>query len=78
MTKILFYLEKLFADRAGNPSAKRYACALFGITAVVLAACGYGVEIVGLFVAAALGENITSLFEKGHNNEKDTTGNQKQ
>lgn len=65
MKNIHKYLAKIFSDKNGNPSAKRYACALFGITAVVLAACGFGVEIVALFVAAALGENITSLFEKG-------------
>lgn len=65
MKNIHKYLAKIFSDKNGTPSAKRYACALFGITAVVLAACGFGVEIVALFVAAALGENITSLFEKG-------------
>ena len=59
------YLAKLFSDATGDPSAKRYACALFAITAVVLAACGYGVDIVAVFVAAAVGENITSIFEKG-------------
>jgi hypothetical protein len=58
------YLAKLFSDRSGDPSAKRYACALFGITAVALAACGYGTETVAIFVAAAIGENITSIFEK--------------
>jgi hypothetical protein len=62
---ILTYLAKLFSDRSGDPSAKRYACALFGITAVVLAACGFGAEIIGIFVAGALGENIASVFEKG-------------
>lgn len=65
MKKAAIYLAKILSDRNGNPSAKRYACALFGITAVVLAACGFGPEIVGLFIAAALGENITTLFEKG-------------
>lgn len=65
MKKTTKYLAQIFSDKNGNPSAKRYACALFGITAVVLAACGFGVEIVALFIAAALGENITSLFEKG-------------
>lgn len=70
MKNILTYLGKLFSDRTGDPSAKRYACALFGITAVVLAACGFGVEIVGVFVAAALGENITSIFEKGESDDK--------
>lgn len=63
MKNAITYIAKIFSDKNGNPSAKRYACALFGITAVVLAACGFGVEIVALFVAAALGENITSLFE---------------
>jgi hypothetical protein len=58
------------SDKTGDPSAKRYACALFGITAVVLATCGYDVEIVGIFVAAALGENITSIFEKGDSDGK--------
>ncbi len=65
MKNAIAYIAKIFSDKNGNPSAKRYACALFGITAVVLAACGFGVEIVALFIAAALGENITSLFEKG-------------
>ncbi len=65
MKNAITYIAKIFSDKNGNPSAKRYACALFGITAVVLAACGFGVEIVALFIAAALGENITSLFEKG-------------
>lgn len=67
---ILKYLGRLFSDRTGDPSAKRYACALFGITAVVLAACGFGAEIVAIFVAAALGENITSIFEKGESDGK--------
>lgn len=65
MKQVLTYLAKLFSDRSGDPSAKRYACALFAITAVVLAACGFGAEIIAIFVAAALGENITSIFEKG-------------
>ena len=64
------YLERLFSDRSGDPSAKRYACALFAITGIVLAACGFGPEIVGIFVAAAVGENITSVFEKGENDGK--------
>jgi hypothetical protein len=67
---ILKYLARLFSDRTGDPSAKRYACAVFAITGIVLAACGFGPEIVGIFVAAALGENITSLFEKGDSNGK--------
>lgn len=70
LKSILNYLARLFSDRTGDPSAKRYACALFAITAIVLAACGYGVEIVGVFVAAALGENITSIFEKGESDGK--------
>ena len=56
MKNAITYIAKIFSDKNGNPSAKRYACALFGITAVVLAACGFGVEIVALFVAAALGK----------------------
>ena len=64
MKNAITYIAKIFSDKNGNPSANRYACALFGITAVVLAACGFGVEIVALFVAAALGEKITSLFER--------------
>lgn len=70
MKTILNYLARLFSDRTGDPSAKRYACALFAITSIILAACGYGVEIVSVFVAAALGENITSIFEKGDNDGK--------
>ena len=65
MKIILSYLARLFSDRSGDPSAKRYVCALFSITAVVLAACGYEVDIVGIFVAAAVGENIARVFEKG-------------
>jgi len=64
------YLAKLFSDQTGDPSAKRYACALFVIAAIVFAACGYGADIVGIFVAAAVGENITSIFEKGNQNAK--------
>ena len=62
--KILKYLYDLFSDRAGYPSAKRYACAVFGITAVILAFCNYNVDVVAVFVAATLGENIASIFEK--------------
>lgn len=62
--RILKYLYDLFSDRAGYPSAKRYACAVFGITAVVLAFCHYGADVIAIFVAAALGENIASIFEK--------------
>lgn len=64
MKKILNYLARLFSDKNGQPSAKRFACAIFGITAVILAACGYGVEIVAVFLAATLGENIAMIFEK--------------
>ena len=70
MKQILNYLARLMSDATGDPSVKRYACALFAITAVVLAACGFGPEIVGIFAAAALGENITSVFEKGDNDGK--------
>ena len=62
--RILKYLYDLFSDRAGYPSAKRYACAVFGITAVILAFCNYNVDVVAVFVAATLGENIASIFEK--------------
>lgn len=62
--KALKYLYDLFSDRAGYPSAKRFACAIFGVTSVVLAFCHYGVDVVAVFVAAALGENIASIFEK--------------
>lgn len=67
---ILKYLARLFSDRTGDPSAKRYACALFSITAVVLAACRYDADVIGIFVLAALGENITSVFEKGDDDGK--------
>lgn len=70
LQSILKYLARLFSDQTGDPSAKRYVGALFAITSVILAACGYGVEIVAVFVAAALGENITSIFEKGDNDDK--------
>ena len=58
------YLARLFSDQTGDPSCKRYMCALFGITAIALAITSYDVTIVGIFVAAAVGENITSVFEK--------------
>ncbi len=64
MKKTIKYLGRIFADVNGNPSSKRYACALFAITGIALGACGYGVEITGLFVCAALGGNITTIFEK--------------
>ena len=44
MKNAITYIAKIFSDKNGNPSAKRYACALFGITAVVLTACGFGVK----------------------------------
>ena len=59
------YLLKLLSGRTGVPSAKRHACALFGITAVVLAFCNYNAELVAIFLIATLGENIASVFEKG-------------
>lgn len=62
--KILEYISKIFSDRAGIPSSKRYACAVFGITAVILAFCNYSVELVSAFLAATLGENIATIFEK--------------
>ncbi|MDL2295613.1 hypothetical protein LJC18_02255 [Lachnospiraceae bacterium OttesenSCG-928-E19] len=65
MKQILKYLAKLLADRNGIPSAKRHACALFVITAVALAFCGFGAELVAVFLAAALGENIATIFERG-------------
>jgi hypothetical protein len=65
MKAILKYIAQLLADRNGMPSAKRHACALFGITAVILAFFGYGAEIVAIFLAATVGENITTLFERG-------------
>lgn len=65
MKNILNYLARLMSDKTGDPSAKRYACAVFAITGIVLAACGFGADIVVIFVAAALGENIASIFEKG-------------
>jgi len=58
------YIARLFSDQTGDPSCKRYMCALFGITSIVLAVTSYDVTIVGIFVAAAVGENITSVFEK--------------
>ncbi len=65
LKNIFCYLARLMSDASGDPSAKRYACALFAISSIVFAACGFGAEIVGIFAAAALGENITSVFEKG-------------
>ena len=70
MKQILNYLARLFSDQSGDPSAKRHACAVFVISSIVFAACGFGAEIVGIFVAAAVGENITSIFEKGEKDGK--------
>ena len=64
MKMILKYLARILSDRCGEPSAKRYACAVFGITGIVLAFCGYNAELVAIFVIAAVGENVTSIFEK--------------
>ena len=61
------YVVKLFSDQSGKPSCKRYMCAIFGITSIVLAVAGYEVTLVGIFVAAAVGENVTSVFEKRQN-----------
>ncbi len=68
--KILIYLAKIFADRTGAPSAKRYACAVFGLAAVIFAACGFTADIIAVFVAGALGESIACVFEKGDTNGK--------
>ena len=70
MKILLTYLARLMSDRAGDPSAKRYACALFGISAVVFGALNYNTETIALFLMAALGESITSVFEKGKSNDK--------
>jgi len=67
MKKITVYLLGLLNDATGTPSAKKCACAVFGLTAIVLAACGYDAEVVGLFLAATLGANITGLFKGGKN-----------
>jgi hypothetical protein len=58
------YILAVFTDVDDLPSCKRYMCAIFGITAVVLASLGYEATIVGCFVSAALAENITSVFER--------------
>lgn len=70
MKRLLLYLGQMFCDKNGIPSAKRYACALFGFTAILLAFCGYDTELVALFVAAAFGENIINLFKRGTKNDK--------
>lgn len=61
---LLTYFLRLFVDKTGQPSAARYARALFGITAVVLAFFNYSVELVAVFLAAALGEKIANIFEQ--------------
>jgi len=60
------YLAKLFSDATGDPSMKRYMCVVFAVAGITFAACGYGIEVVACFITAALGENVTSIFEKGH------------
>lgn len=67
MKKITAYLLELLNDSTGRPSAKKHACAVFGITAIVLALCRYDAEVVGLFLAATLGANLTGLFKGGKN-----------
>ncbi len=64
MRKVVVYLGKLFADQNGNPLARRYACALFGITAIILSFCNYDIELVAVFVAATFGENIINIFSR--------------
>jgi hypothetical protein len=63
--KISGYLYDLFKDKDGDPSMKRYMCLAFAATAIVLASLDYGFELVAVFVAASLGENIASVFERG-------------
>lgn len=67
MKKIQEYLVALLNDTAGRPSAKKCACAVFGLTAIVLAFCHYDAEVVALFLAATLGANIKGLFKGGKN-----------
>lgn len=67
MKKITRYLLGLLNDPSGKPSAKKCACAAFGLTAIALAFCRYDAEVVGLFLAATLGANITGLFKGGKN-----------
>ena len=57
------YILKLLSGQGGKPSAKRHASALFGISAVVFAACGFDADIVGIFLAASIGGNIATVFE---------------
>lgn len=70
MKRLLIYLIRMFNDKNGLPSARRYACALFGFTAILLAFCGYNTELVALFVEAAFGENIINLLKRGSKHEK--------
>jgi len=58
------YLARLFSDMTGDPSCKRYMCAIFGVSAVTFAALGYNAEIVAIFAVCAVGQNIASVFEK--------------
>lgn len=67
MKKIQEYWLAILNDQSGRPSAKKCACAVFGLTAIVLAFCHYDAEVVGLFLAATLGANITGLFKGGKN-----------
>ena len=57
------YLARLMSDQTGDPSCKRYMCVLFAMVSVLLAFGGYEMALVSVFVAAAVGENITSIFE---------------
>lgn len=74
---VLIYIARIFADKTGSPSAARYARALFGCTAVILAFFNYSVEMVAVFLAAALGEKVATIFEKRNGNEKNTTRDSK-
>jgi len=67
MKKIQEYITALLNGPEGRLSAKKVACAVFGLTAIVLAVCRYDAEVVGLFLAATLGANITGLFKGGKN-----------
>jgi hypothetical protein len=65
MSKILKYISQLLAGQNGTPSAKRHASMVFGLSAVIMGFMHYEPELVGIFTLAALGENITTLFERG-------------
>lgn len=67
MKRITGYILELLNDQNGKPSAKKHACAVFGFTAIILALYRYDAEVVGLFLAATLGANITGLFKGGKN-----------